>query len=150
MPDYRYNILLKIVASYSCEIIMFDNVTLKELLFSNKAISIIKFASCFGFLFVDILFSRIKNKVLQVFPKEEFDVVLHTFNPCNSKIQYINLRIFQTMLWERLYSLPCLTMLLPRISIFFVCSEVTSFFTFLLIWCTLTFKILIFLTTFCF
>ena len=103
MPDYRYNILLKIVASYSCEIIMFDNVTLKELLFSNKAISIIKFASCFGFLFVDILFSRIKNKVLRVFPEKKFDVVLPTFNPCNSKILYINIRIFQTM-WEIIFT----------------------------------------------
>ena len=99
MPDYRYNILRTIVVSYCCEIIMFDNVTLKELLFSDKAISIIKFASCFGFLFVDILFSRIKNKVLRVFPEKKFDVVLPTFNPCNSKILYIKIKIFQTM-WE--------------------------------------------------
>ena len=103
MPDYRYNILLLIVVSYSCEIIMFDNVPLKELLFSDKAISITKFASCFGFLFVDILFSRIKNKVLRVFPEKKFDVVLPTFNPCNSKILYINIRIFQTM-WEIIFT----------------------------------------------
>ena len=106
MPDYRYNFLLMIIVSYSCEIIMFDHVTLKELLFSDKAISIIKFASCFGFLFLDTLFSRIKNKVLRVFPEKKFDIVLHTFNPCNSKILYINLRFFQTMLcvWEIIFT----------------------------------------------
>ena len=103
MPGYRYNILLMIVVSYSWEIIMFDNVTLKEFLFTDKAISIIKFASCFGFLFVDILFSWIKNKVLRVLPEKKFDVVLHKFNPRNSKILYINLRIFQTM-WEIIFT----------------------------------------------
>ena len=75
---------------------MFDNATLKELLFSDKAISIIKFQVASVF-FVDILFSRIKNKMLWVFPERKFDVVLPTFNLCNSKIMYMNIRIFQTM-----------------------------------------------------
>ena len=44
-----------------------------------------------------IAFTNKKCKVLQVFPEKKFDVVLHTFNPRNSKILYINLRIFQSM-----------------------------------------------------
>ena len=76
---------------------MFDNVTLTELLFSDKAISIIKFQVVSVFLFVDILFSRIKNKVLRIFPEKTFDVVPPAFNPCNSKILYMNIRIFQTI-----------------------------------------------------
>ena len=103
MPDYRYNILLTIVVSYSCEIIMFDNVTLTELFFSDKAIPIIKFQVVSVFLFVDILFSRIKNKVLRIFPEKKFDVVPPTFNPCNSKILYMNIRIFQTI-WETVFT----------------------------------------------
>ena len=103
MPDYRCNILLTIVVSYSCEIIMFDNFTLEELLFIDQAISIIKFQVASVFYLLIYCFHESKNKVLRVFPEKKFDVVLPTFNPCNSKILYINIKIFQTM-WEIIFT----------------------------------------------
>ena len=65
-------------------------------------------------------------KVMWVFAKTRFDVVLHTRNPGTGKIFHTGILEFSSEC-ERSYHLTCFIMLSPRIIAFFVCSGVSSF-----------------------
>ena len=71
---------------------MSDNVTSQEFLFTDRANSqqlIFQFAPV-----VDLLIYRLNYKVMWVFPKRRFDVVLYTFNPQTGKKFYMHLSLF--------------------------------------------------------
>ena len=144
---------------------MSDKVTSQELLFTDKACSTIDLAISSGCLFVDMLFaSKWIIKMMWVFPKRRFDVVLHAFNPRTGQILQMHLTIFERMgeiissyMIENAiinnYHFLCLlwSVIFPRGSFGLIVTEFLwplLFFGFFLNWCKRTITTLIFSTNF--